>query len=274
MGIVMSRSQTMSKPLPLALHFRHLHDPRINRRKLHSLEAILLIAICAVLAGADDFQQIALFGQKRKEWLERFVELPNGIPSHDTFERVFSRLDPLVFQKCFADWMNAWYTRLTGKHLAIDGKSVCGSASPSRALRCLHLVNVWAIEANLCLGLTACDADSNEITAIPKLLELLDLEGALVTIDAGGCQKKIAEQIVEGGGDYLLVVKENQETLYQEIESCFERAADKDWQGVTSSYHEKTQLGHGRVENRCCMVIEEPEGIAQKEQWRELKIIG
>jgi predicted transposase YbfD/YdcC len=264
----------MSKPLPLVRHFRKLKDPRLDRRKLHSLETILVIAICAVIAGANDFQQVALFGQKRKDWLERFLNLPNGVPSHDTFERVFARLDPLAFQECFAAWMNAWYARLTGKHLAIDGKAVRGSASPSKGIRCLHLVNVWATQANLCLGLVACDAESNEITAIPRLLALLDLEGALVTIDAAGCQKKIAQQVVDGGGDYLLVVKENQEKLYEDIEACFERAAEQEWQGVTNSYYEKEELGHGRRENRCCLVIEDPEGMTEKENWPRLNVIG
>jgi len=264
----------MSRPLPLIRHFRKLKDPRINRRKLHSLEGILVIAICAVIAGADDFQQIALFGQKRKDWLERFLDLPNGIPSHDTFERVFARLDPLTFQECFATWMNTWYARLTGKHLAIDGKAVRGSASPGKGFRCLHLVNVWASQANLCLGLAACDADSNEITAIPRLLALLDLEGALVTIDAAGCQKKIAEQVIDGGGDYLLVVKENQGKLYEEIQACFERAAEQEWRGVTNSYSEKDDAGHGRRENRCCLVIEDPEGMTELDNWPRLTVIG
>jgi len=264
----------MSTPLPLVRHFRKLKDPRLDRRKLHSLEAILVIAICAVIAGANDFQQVALFGQKRKDWLKRFLELPNGIPSHDTFERVFARLDPLTFQECFAGWMNAWYARLTGKHLAIDGKAVRGSASPCKGFRCLHLVNVWATQANLCLGLAACDADSNEITAIPRLLALLDLEGALVTIDAVGCQKKIAQQVIDGGGDYLLVVKENQEKLYQEIQACFERAAQQDWKGVTNSYDEKDDLGHGRRENRCCLVIENPKGMKELDNWPRLRVIG
>jgi len=264
----------MSKPLPLLRHFRKLKDPRLDRRKLHSLEAILVIAICAVIAGANDFQQVALFGQKRKDWLKRFLELPNGIPSHDTFERLFARLDPLTFQECFADWMNAWYARLTGKHLAIDGKAVRGSASPRKGLRCLHLVNVWATQANLCLGLAACDADSNEITAIPRLLALLDLEGALVTIDAAGCQKKIAQQVLDGGGDYLLVVKQNQAKLYQEIQACFERAAQQGWRGVTNSYYEKDDLGHGRQENRCCLVLENPKGMKELDNWPRLTMIG
>jgi predicted transposase YbfD/YdcC len=170
--------------------------------------------------------------------------------------------------------MNTWYAQLTGKHLAIDGKAVCGSAGPRKGFRRLHLVNVWATQANLCLGLVACDADSNEITAIPRLLVLLDLEGALVTIGAAGCQKKIAQQVVEGGGDYLLVVKGNQGKLYEEIQACFERAAENEWQGVTSSYHEEDDLGHGRQENRCCLVIEDPEGMTEKGSWPRLNVIG
>ena len=264
----------MSRPLPLLRHFRKLKDPRINRRKLHSLEAILVMAICAVIAGANDFQQIALFAHKRQDWLLRFLKLPNGVPSHDTFERLFARLEPLTFQKCFASWMNAWYAHLTGKHLAIDGKAVSGSASPRKGFRCLHLVNVWATQANLCLGLVACDADSNEITAIPKLLSLLELQGALVTIDAEGCQKKIAEQVVEAEADYLLVVKENQGKLYKDIQACFERAAEKEFQGVQSSYYEKDDVGHGRVENRCCVVIQEPEGMTERDNWPSLNVIG
>lgn len=264
----------MSRPLPLLRHFRTLKDPRIDRRKLHSLEAILVIAICAVIAGADDFQQVALFGRKRKDWLSRFLGLANGVPSHDTFERVFARLDPAAFQECFARWMTAWHARLTGKQLAIDGKAVKGSASPSKGFRCLHLVNVWATQANLCLGVVACDEDSNEITAIPRLLGLLGLEGALVSIDAAGCQKKIAEQVVEGGGDYLLVVKENQETLYRDIEACFQRAAQDDFQQAQDSYYEKRDLGHGREETRCYVVIQDPEGMSTRQGWPELNVIG
>lgn len=263
----------MSQPLPLLRHFRRLKDSRLNRRKLHSLEAILVIATCAVLAGANDFQQVALFGRKRQQWLERLLDLPNGVPSHDTFARVFARLDALAFQQCFSRWMNAWLTKRTGKHLAIDGKTVCGSASPSKGLRCLHLVNVWATQANLCLGVVACDEDSNEITAIPRLLELLELQGALVTIDAIGCQKKIAEYMV-AGGDYLLVVKENQEKLYEEIQACFDKAAEREFQGVEYSYSDKVDRGHSRQENCCYLVIEDAEGMSQKENWPGLKVIG
>lgn len=264
----------MQHPLPLLRHFDKLQDPRIDRHKLHSLQAILVIALCAVVAGAEDFQQIALFGHKRLAWLQRFVDLPHGVPSHDTFERLFARLDPVVFGQCFTEWMTAWHAQLTGKHLAIDGKAVCDSACPSRGLRCLHLVNVWATEANLCLGVLACEQDSNEITAIPKLLELLQLQGALVSLDAGGCQKQIAEQISEQGGDYLLVVKKNQGLLYEQIDAFFKAALNKDFEGEGISRYEKAEEGHGRREYRLCVVAENPQGIAERANWPGLNVIG
>jgi predicted transposase YbfD/YdcC len=234
----------------------------------------LVIAVCAVVAGASDFQEVALFGEKRKNWLARFLDLTNGIPSHDTFERVFASLEQRAFQRCFVSWMTAWHLKLTGKHLAIDGKAVCGSASPSKGFRALHLVNVWATEAKLCLGVVSCEDKSNEITAIPELLNLLDLKGSLVTIDAIGCQKKIAEQIVDKGGDYLLVVKENQENLYKDIEACFEKAADTNFERVKSSSYEKKEDGHGREEIRQVVIIQDPEGMAEQEKWPKLSVIG
>jgi predicted transposase YbfD/YdcC len=264
----------MPASVPLVRHFRSLKDPRVVGRTTHSLQTILVITICAVIAGAADFQQVALFADKRRDWLARFLDLSNGLPSHDTYERVFARLDPVAFQKCFLRWMTAWHAKLTGKQLAIDGKAVCGSASPSKGFRALHLVNVWATEANLCLGLVACDRFSNEITAIPQLLKLLDLEGALVSIDAGGCQKEIAQQIVEQGGDYLMVVKKNQETLYQQIEAFFLRKLGVDFQGPGLSSYIKEEQGHGRWEKREVVVAEDLEGIAERGNWAGLKVIG
>jgi predicted transposase YbfD/YdcC len=264
----------MPASLPLVRHFRTLKDPRVVGRTTHSLETIIVIAICAVIANAADFQQVAVFADKRRDWLARFLDLSNGLPSHDTYERVFARLDPVAFQKCFARWMTAWYTKLTGKHLAIDGKAACGSASPSKGFRALHMVNVWATEANLCLGLVACDQHSNEITAIPRLLELLDLEGALVSVDAGNCQKKIAEQIIEQGGDYLMVVKKNQETLYEEIEAFFRSKLGGDFKEPGMSCYEKKEQGHGRQEHRLVVVAEVPEEISERANWPELNVIG
>jgi predicted transposase YbfD/YdcC len=255
-------------------HFRKLKDPRVNRRRLHSLEAILVIAVCAVIAGAQDFQQVALFAHKRQDWLKGFLDLPNGVPSHDTFERVFARLDPVAFQAGFASWMAAWHFRLTGKHLAVDGKALRGSASPTKGFRALHTVSVWSTQAKLCLGMVSCSEKSNEITAIPELLALLDLEGALVSIDAMGCQKDIAQQVIDQGGDYLLVVKENQGNLHQEIEACFQKAAAEDFEGVKHSGYTKTEQGHGRQETRCIVVIEDPPGLTERDKWAGLNVIG
>jgi predicted transposase YbfD/YdcC len=264
----------MSASLPLVRHFRTLKDPRVVGRTTHSLQTILVIAICAVVAGAADFQQVVVFADKRRDWLGRFLDLSNGLPSHDTYERVFARLDPVAFQSCFARWMTAWYNKLTGKHLAIDGKAVCGSACPSKGFRPLHLVNVWATQANLCLGLVACDEHSNEITAIPRLLELLDLEGALVSFDAGGCQKKIAEQVIDLGGDFLMVVKKNQGTLYEQIEAYFQSKFGADFKGPGMSCYQKAEHGHGRQEKRMVVVAEDPEGIAERANWPKLNVIG
>ena len=187
--------------LSIRQHFAPLRDPRLNRRKRHLLPDIIAIAICAVICGANNWQQVETFGRRRRDWLATFLALPNGIPSHDTFERVFGRLCPDAFQRCFLAWLRALHAQVGGEHFAIDGKTLRRSGSPTNGLGPLHLVSVWATQANLLLGQVAVGGKSNEITAIPKLLELLDLNGALVTIDAMGCQKKIAQQITDGGGD-------------------------------------------------------------------------
>src|SRR5277367_1114991 len=192
-------------------YFSRLKDPRRAHRRLHQLQDIIVIALCAVIAGAQDWQEIETFGKKRHDWLRHFLSLPHGVPSHDTFERVFNRVQPRAFQACFRNWVQAVSSALKIKHVAIDGKTLRSSGSAT--LGPLHLVSAWATAQRLSLGQVAVDAKSNEITAIPVLLDLLDVNGALVTIDAMGCQKTIARKIKDGGGDYILTVKENQEHL-------------------------------------------------------------
>jgi predicted transposase YbfD/YdcC len=258
--------------LAIVKFFRKLKDPRVKRRKKHLLLDIIAIAICAVIAGCDDWQQIETFGDNRREWLKQFLPLANGIPSHDTFERVFDRIDPVAFQACFRDWMNALCDALGLKHIAIDGKTLCGSRSGK--LKALHLVSAWAVNNHLSLGQVATSEKSNEITAIPQLLELLSLKGALVTIDAMGCQKDIAAKIVAGGGDYVLTVKDNQPSLLSDIQDSFIQAHDTDFAGLDYDEYETTDRGHGRIEKRSYTIIKNPTTLQQKDLWAELKVIG
>lgn len=262
----------MGTPLAINIHFRKLKDPRVNRRKRHSLIDIIAIAICGVISGCDDWQQIAVFGVNRKAWLKQFLDLPNGIPSHDTFERVFDHIDPAAFQLCFRSWMNALCAALGLKHIAIDGKTLRGSGTGK--LKALHLVSAWAGSNQLILGQVATDAKSNEITAIPELLELLCVKGALVTIDAMGCQKNIAAKIRDKGGDYILAVKDNQPTLHTEIRDSFVQAFETDFQGLDYDEFVTHDRGHGRQETRTYTIIKNPETITQKDEWKDLTVIG
>jgi predicted transposase YbfD/YdcC len=263
----------MTQPhLSIKKHFGRLKDPRRVHRRRHLLMDIIAIAICAVICGCDDWQQVATFGRERHDWLKRFLELPNGIPSHDTFERVFNRLHPEAFQACFREWMQALSEALPIPQIAIDGKSMRGSATGK--LGALHLVSAWATANHLTLGQVAVADKSNEITAIPKLLELLDLQGALVTSDAMGCQRDIAAKIRERGGDYVLAVKDNQPTLLQDIQSCFSQALDSDFAGLKHDQYETKDKGHGRVEKRYYTILIDPPGLRQAERWEGLRVIG
>jgi predicted transposase YbfD/YdcC len=260
----------LSTSLTIKHHFRKIKDPRINRHKKHELLDIIIIALCAVMCGAKDWQQIATFGRQRHDWLGRFLKLPNGIPSHDTFERVFDLIDPRAFHQSFQNWVAAIAEKLKIKHIAIDGKTLRGSGSSK--LGTLHMVSAWATEQHLSLGQVATSEKSNEITAIPELLELLDLNGAIVTIDAMGCQKAIASKIIERGGHYALTVKDNQPNLLEDIRASLQKAMEDDLKELDEfSTRDK---GHGRIENRHYTILPNVEGIRNKDDWAELKVIG
>jgi len=258
--------------LAIQTYFRNLNDPR--RAPRHLLIDIIVIAICAVICGANDWQQIATFGRQRRPWLQRFLRLPSGIPCHDTFERTFERLNPRAFAAAFTRWMQALADALGVEHIAIDGKTLRRSAATTRGLGPLHLVSAWASKNHLALGQVAVDGKSNEITAIPALLELLDLHGVLVTIDAMGCQKAIAQKILDGGGNYVLTVKENQEHLLEDIRQSFIDAFDKDFAGLKHDTYETRERGHGRQEYRCYTVLHHTEGLRNAEAWAGLTTIG
>ena len=246
--------------LSLAQYFADLPDPRVDRTKKHALGDILVIALCATIAGADSWEEVERFGRAKHDWLRTFLALPNGIPSHDTFYRVFARLDPERFAGAVARWMEAVCEATGLRHIAIDGKAV--RAAPGDTFSgCLHLVNAWATESRLVLGQESVADGSHEIAAIPELLKVLALKGALVTIDAAGCQKEIARQVRDGGGDYLLATKGNQPSLYEAVSGVFDRACEADFAGLEHDGHEQVEDGHGRHEERYVTVIYDPQGL-------------
>jgi len=257
--------------LAIKKHFRKLRDPRVTGRSTHLLLDIITITLCCTIANCNDWQEIETFAKARIDWFKKFLRLPGGIPSHDTLERVFDQLDPHAFQAGFRSWMLALHQALGLSTIAIDGKTLRGSGVDGQ--KPLHLVSAWATANHLSLGQVTIDEKSNEIPAIPKLLELLDIQGALVTIDAMGCQKEIAAKIIERQGDYVLTVKDNQPTLKAEIEACFEKAALTDFKTVEQSAYKTEERGHGREELRHYHVLLHPE-FATKAEWAGLKVIG
>jgi predicted transposase YbfD/YdcC len=260
-------------PLDIAHHFADLPDPRHPAfQDHHLLSDLLVIALCAVISGARSWDAIARFGRSKEAWLRSLgLTLPNGPPSHDTFNRVFAALDPPAFQHCFTGWINAVCDTLGFLHIPIDGKTVRGSRGPDGTA--LHLVSAWAAEHRLSLAQVAVEDKGNEITAIPELLKLLDLHGALVSIDAIGCQKAIAQQIRDAGGDYLLAVKDNQPTLHADIQAAFEDALAVDLEGVRHDLFVSEEQSHGRYEERVYVVLYEPEGLSTAQEWVDLKAV-
>ena len=242
----------------LSQHFSDLDDPRVERRRRHEFIDILVIGICTVICGGDDYPSMEAFGKAKEAWLRTFLELPNGIPSHDTFWRVFSALDPEKFQACFLEWMAAISDVTQGEIIALDGKQLRRSHDKSNGKAAIHMVSAWATNNRLVLGQVKVDEKSNEIKAIPELLRRLDLQGCLVTIDAMGCQVDIADLIVEGGGDYLFSLKGNQSNLHDDVVLLFDDLEESGYSAYEHDYDKTVDKNHGRIEVRHCWTISDP----------------
>lgn len=261
------------KPTTIQKHFGKLPDPRAAN-SLHILVDILTISICGVICGAKTYDQIEEFGKDNEKWLKRFLELPNGIPSHDTFGRVFSAIDPREFQNFFKEWI-ADVTRLIDREtVAIDGKTLRRSYDSSSGKKAIHMISAWATDQNIVLGQYKTAEKSNEITAIPMLIKMLDLSGSIVTIDAMGCQKKIASSIMEKKADYVLAVKENQPQLYGDITLYLDDMIASGKEIGPLCYHETIDADHGRIETRKYWITTDIDWLHGKENWRGLKSIG
>jgi predicted transposase YbfD/YdcC len=254
-------------------HFAELTDPRIDRTRLHELLDIIAIALCAVVAGADSWDDIEEFGKAKHAWLKTFLALPNGIPSHDTFRRLFERLDPDEFQRSFLGWIEALHEATERQVIAIDGKALRRSFDRAGGKSALHMVHAWATANHLLLGQVAVDEKSNEITAIPKLLKMLELSGAIVTIDAMGCQKEIARTIRDGGADYVLALKANHEHLFEQVVAFFDGACARGLKGGDLHYHREWDEGHGRTECRRCWATSDLSWLEGREDWVGLRSV-
>ena len=261
----------------LVKHFAGLADPRSGNAKAHIFLEILIIAILAVICGADGWSDVELFGKNKKAWLKTFLKLPKGIPSHDTFGRVFAKIKPEEFQKRFMDWVQAVEQLTAGQVIAVDGKKLRRSHDRTAGKAAIYMVSAWATENQLVLGQTTVTEKSNEITAIPELLRLLDLSGCVVTIDAIGTQTEISETIIEGGGDYLLAVKENQGHLFEDVQYLFEVLEAV--RGMKSTQYQSARSvnkGHGRLETRECWVTDREEHLSllrKRQQWKGLQSV-
>lgn len=245
----------------LVTHFEDLEDPRVERQRRHKLIDILVIGICTVICGGDDYPSMEAFGKAKESWLRTFLELPNGIPSHDTFWRVFSALDPEQFQRCFLEWMAAVSRQTQGEIIALDGKQLRRSHDQSNGKGAIHMVSAWATTNRLVLGQVKVDEKSNEIKAIPELLRRLDLQGCLVTIDAMGCQVDIADLIVENEGDYLFALKGNQSNLHDDVVLLFDDLEESGYSAYDYDYDKTVDKDHGRIEVRHCWTISDLELI-------------
>lgn len=266
----------MLTALSIHKHFEALPDPRTGNAVLHRLIDLVTIALCAVICGANEWTDVEEFGHTHETWLKQFLALPNGIPSHDTFGRVFARLDPQAFEQCLERWVQAVVHSLRGQHTALDGKTARGSYDHTAGQAALQTVSAWLVGADLVLGQLQVAPGSNEITTVREMLTWLDLQGCVVTADALHCQTETARLIVERGGDYVLPVKANQATLHQRIEQTFAYEAARGFQGVKHSTYQQRQKGHGRVQTRRYTVIDDPSYLHEinaEGRWWQLKSI-
>jgi predicted transposase YbfD/YdcC len=255
-------------------HFSELEDPRIERHKEHKLIDLLIIGICAIVCGANDWVAVETFGKAKREWFQRFLELPHGIPSHDPFGRVFALLSPEHLQACFLGWIQAVAHVTDGQVVAIDGKTLRRSYDRRSARAAIHTVSAWATQNRVVLGPLKTEEKSNEITALPALLKMLDVQGCIVTLDAMGGQKTIAKQIVDQGADYVLALKPNQGHFYAAVEQWFQTADHTTSEEASLSYYETQEQQHGRVEIRRHWTTPVPAGLPMAEAWAKLTSVG
>jgi len=254
-------------------HFANLSDPR-RREVLYPLVNVVTIAICAVICGADDFVAIAKFGRAKRKWLSQFLDLKEGIPSHDRFNAIFAAIKPAEFEACLLSWITALHEITGGQLVAIDGKTLRRSFDAATSKAAIHMVSAWATANHITLGQVIVDEKSNEITAIPKLLKMLEISGSLVTIDAMGCQTEIAETILKAKADYVLAVKKNQPTLYDGVSWFFLAHREADFARVRVSRHETHEKAHGREETRSYYVCSVPRDLPDRKRWPGLRAIG
>ena len=260
--------------------FEELPDPRSEVNRLHLLGDVIVIAICGVLANADGPSAIEKWARLNDRWLEQHLALPHGIPSRDTIRRVLTMLNPLVFQRCFAQWIDSLgilsdqQKAEQKKHIAIDGKALRRSHDKKKNLGALFIVSAWASDKGISLGQMATEEKSNEITAIPKLLDEIDFEDSIITIDAAGCQKNIAQQIVDGNGDYVLALKANHLKLHRAVEELFLNHFEDDFARIPVSRYEESETGHGRIEQRLYFQLTVPKDLQGRDEWAGLKTIG
>ena len=265
----------MSSPRSVRIqdHFSTLTDPR-RRKVVYPLINIVTIAICAVVAGADDFVSIAEYGRKKRKWLSLFLDLSAGIPSHDRFNAILGAIRPPEFERCLLSWIAALHEVTGGQVVAIDGKTLRRSFDAASGKSAIHMVSAWATANHISLGQVVVDEKSNEITAIPKLLQILELSDCLVTIDAMGCQTEIAQAIVGAKADYVLAVKGNQPTLHDGIVRFFLDHLGDDFARVKVSRHQARERGHGRQEHRSYFVCAAPDDLPDRDRWPNLAAIG